>query len=164
MGLPVTRDITAAADVQIPSTLLNNLQDAVVGAKHGSITKFFPITNPGVTATWDDQSVKGLDTTIKPQCDITLPEGTRITALIPYVTVANGDSIQIQLVEQTYATGSTAIDSDAPTSSTSNGYEGVPFTTALPYIVPAGKRVTLFFNTQHADHKCWGAAVTYEKP
>ena len=39
MTLPLTRDITLASKTQIPSTLLNNLQDMIIGGKHGPKTK-----------------------------------------------------------------------------------------------------------------------------
>ncbi len=35
MALPTTRDITLAPGSQIPSTLLNNLQDAIISGAHG---------------------------------------------------------------------------------------------------------------------------------
>ena len=39
MALPIDRDITLANGTQIPSTLLNNLQDMIIDRKHGLITK-----------------------------------------------------------------------------------------------------------------------------
>ncbi|KKK94428.1 hypothetical protein LCGC14_2682950, partial [marine sediment metagenome] len=35
MALPSSRDITLAEGTQIPSTLLNNLQDMIIGGKTG---------------------------------------------------------------------------------------------------------------------------------
>lgn len=51
MALPFTRDVTISSGTQIPSTLLNNLQDMVVGGKHGEIRRL----TSGVDGIWDGQ-------------------------------------------------------------------------------------------------------------
>jgi hypothetical protein len=40
MGIPVSRDETAVAGATIKSSLLNNLQDAIVDGKHGLVTRY----------------------------------------------------------------------------------------------------------------------------
>jgi len=42
MTLPLSRDITLANGTQIPSTLINALQDAIVGGRHGEIRRIVP--------------------------------------------------------------------------------------------------------------------------
>lgn len=42
MTLPTTRDITLAPGTQIPSTLLNNLQDMIIGGRFGTVRKVTP--------------------------------------------------------------------------------------------------------------------------
>lgn len=44
MALPTTRDETAVAAAQVKSAMLNNIQDCIVGGKHGSITRVIPIS------------------------------------------------------------------------------------------------------------------------
>lgn len=42
MTLPTTRDITLAPGTQIPSTLLNNLQDMIIGGRFGTVRRVTP--------------------------------------------------------------------------------------------------------------------------
>ena len=39
MTLPLSRDVSFAPGTQIPSTFLNNLQDMIIGGRHGPVTK-----------------------------------------------------------------------------------------------------------------------------
>lgn len=43
MALPTSRDVTFAPGSQIPSSVLNNIQDNIIGAKHGDVTRYIPI-------------------------------------------------------------------------------------------------------------------------
>lgn len=161
MGLPLTRDITASADVAIPSTAFNNVQDAVVGKKHGSVSKYFPISNPG-DLSWIEGGVQGNDT-VKPQCDLLLEPGTRITALEFGTEVSGGVAISGQLLAIPNAGGAPTVVETA-TSTTTTGSETVSFSSSMPYTIPAGYRVRISFTTGDAGHTLYGANATYERP
>lgn len=42
MALPNDRDATISSATQIPSTLLNNIQDMIIGGKHGEVRRLMP--------------------------------------------------------------------------------------------------------------------------
>lgn len=88
MSLPTSRDITlSAGSSQVPSALLNNLQDAVVGNKHGTLTLIVPgsafvRSNSGGANTYSVASLisNGADAPDM-LAPIVLPVGKRITSV-----------------------------------------------------------------------------------
>jgi hypothetical protein len=84
MTLPLSRDITAVGGSAIPSNLANNVQDMIVGGRHGSEEWLFPATG-GLEAigAW---SYNGLYVSASGAAQVLdlslgkLPVGARITA------------------------------------------------------------------------------------
>ena len=89
MALPSSRDITLAQGTQIPSTLLNNLQDMIIGGKTGPEVVAIP-GSAGVPAGASPDPVNPSGDIFGSRWDITVGQFMEIT--FP-VTVAPGDRI-----------------------------------------------------------------------
>lgn len=131
MTLPTSRDLTLAPGTQIPSSLLNNLQDAIIGGKHGPLT-FFLSSIDGFT----DGTPSGVSGYVELAANnevykaIALPFGTQITAIDVYVEMSN--------LADTFDTGlSAGVDGFVGTTglvtSATTTIEKISAPTLLPY-------------------------------
>lgn len=118
MTLPLTRDITLALGTQIPSTLLNTLQDMIIGGKHGPKTIAIPgaAGDPGPSAAvMPTSDVFGSRWTIATTqigeifYPVTVAIGDRITDFRAFGEIQNaGDTFSVTLLKRA-GTTSTAV-------------------------------------------------------
>jgi hypothetical protein len=165
--LPTSRDITASSGQQIPSTLANNIQDMIVGGRHGPIRR--------ITQALYGQG-PGFDSSTPPPDYQTLtPSGA--TRLIPGAAfmiplqlaageILNDCNVMIlgpitqvhsfQLVEDGLLIG-TIVNHPFATAST---YERVAVNAAFPFTVPTPSPPTTL--GQYAVHFTQAAASNHD--
>jgi len=117
MALPQDRDATLAPGSQIPSALLNNIQDMIIGARHGDIRKLTP-ANMGMF------SISGA-TNINADNSVNLEPSQ--TMFIP-LRVVGGDVIvdaELFIVSHSVITGANTFTSQLYRGATAVGAGGV---------------------------------------
>lgn len=165
--LPFSRTITLGPGSPWPSSLGNELQDMIIGRKHGDIDldvpgAAFTLCGPNYAATVpafnDDWAFTGIappnDTIV---CGLSLPVGTRINSLIWHYNKASVSSTMTMKLRKRNGTTSGDVDSLA------DGTSGASYTTAtraaasfsvVPnYEVAAGDVLQLRVQVGSASHR-----------
>ncbi len=182
MALPTSRDITLASKTVIPSTLLNNIQDMIVGRKHGLQTLVIPtpaaMAERGATgsgsaldtefgigdARW--RLAAGDATTLA--YPIMLPVGTRIIAYSVHGEVlTDGDDFDVGLRRQP-GTSTSGVVVDGPTTSpTTVALHKVEVTLGAPHVMLADNGYTVtcrIVGSNSGDIRARCATVDYDRP
>lgn len=165
--LPFSRTITLGPGSPFPSALGDELQDMIIGAKHGDI----PVTIPGacftllnpnyasaVASFGDDWQWTG---TTPPNdrivCGLVLPVGTRINSLIWHFNKASQAAALTMSLRKRNGTTNADIDSLADVTSgaayTTNTRLAAAFSVEPNYAVAAGDALQLRVVSGHASHR-----------
>lgn len=165
MPLPLVRDLTINPTDPVPSSLLNKLQDMVIGAKFGPtpvslggsafqvIGAATPLLNAGGLWTF---SAAGLLSS-----GLRLAEGTKITALTWAYNRGGAGTMQLRLYKRNILGGGAAVSLDLTTINAGTGYTT---TTKNPnYTVEVGYEVSLVADCDNAAHQFGGAAIVIER-
>ncbi len=180
-SLPLARNETVAADGVISSTLLNDIQDCIVGAKHGSIVKrigaaemncsdaslFTPLDMAfELAASTGSQTV---------MADLGLPVGARVTLVkvICLCTAATAGAITAAWKKATHLVGA-AVGAVVPvdvvaavgSAATANVVLAVTLTPASPVVIGANEvhAVSMVLSNSAGNKLVFAVEVTYEKP
>lgn len=176
MALPLTRDETLVAGAQVKSALLNNLQDATVGGKHGSIVRVIPAADAAEQFSATPPTV-GTDFYLNANGDragrtgkvvfgIPLLVGERVTAITVYAKDVDGThKFKGQLFERNMVTSARTSKSDLTLSAGSGLDQALALTTVVATTLAAGRRLEVDVTIDAgatSDYLIYGIAVTYE--
>jgi len=170
MSLPLTRNRNYAQGVQIESADLNDLQDQVIGGKHGYKELLIPAsamhTSTAAPADfsgtrWTENS--GSDIVYAP---IALHVGDVITAIEVYGFESAADEYDCDLYETNLATGGDT-NLGNKTSGTTNAWTSVTYTTAdanIPLTLLDDRAYQLRIDLTGAGVIVLAVKVTYYRP
>ncbi len=150
MALPLTRDITLASGTQIPSTLLNNLQDMIIGGKSGPRTLVIPaamIAQENATYLLNNNTLR-FSASANSDCPVLLNTGDRITSysIVTRNSIA-ADKINFSLAKSA-ETVLTFLDGVTATDTSGAGLHTDTIILATPEIVATGES---YIMTAQAD-------------
>jgi len=175
MTLPTSRNTTYTPASQIKANDLNSIQDAIIGAKHPSLTiqiagvSFQPQGGTGVSYDCSG-TVAGLTmaNVVRAYAPVNLPVGTRITAARLYVVDVAGTTIFGRLAESDLVNPAVGglVSGDTPNSAGSGAYQALTVDAALfPVAVAAHRAWTFAVLTAGGVGSCtiYGAEVDYDR-
>ena len=161
MTLPTSRNTTYAVGTEIKSADLNDLQDHIIGGKHGSIIRTAGV-NPDVVSGsaafvedgYSTGSYIGLFT-------LPMQIGEKLTALTVYLKDGNpGVAYQLKLIDMT--DGSSATKSDLMTSDASGTDQVIVATGIVVAAAVVTSRYFLGVNTSTAGARIYGIEYSVE--
>ena len=167
--LPLSRNTTYTPASPVKSADLNDVQDMIIGAKHGSITMGIdPCGGQAHGANADLNTSKvtwsGVDTWETP---LLLPAGTRLTEIKAFISRDSGTAIILGLTERVLA-GFGSIDdivfeSYAGGAGNQTVVVDTPASFSMPFTLQAGGVYALRMLADALDD-LYGWEVTYETP
>lgn len=149
MALPTTRDVTMAPGSQIPSTLLNNLQDMIIGGKHGALRQTRGIgsmmsqasefistsSGPNISASTGQHSAGNVEAFV----------GHRIQEYWGYGEVqSGGDTFKVELRFMPSTTTTTTVVGSKQTSPSGAAFHEVGEVLGAPHVVVDDRLYTVF--------------------
>lgn len=170
MALPLSRDYDATPAAPVASATTNNLQDSVIGAKHGTISRFLSAYEgrsgtalPGAYSEnpiyWQASSGGGLFT-----IPLVLKPGDRLLSLS--VRHYSGGGVNKEI--HAYRATSGGVYGLLPTwTKTFNPVDLVIAEEALDgtdYLLLAGESLYLRYIADHAADRLYGVTVTWDRP
>ena len=175
--LPTSRDVTLVADAEVPSSLLNNLQDCIVGGKHGAKTKTLAAATANANATsgfqyaatagsgndelWE--SLASTDETVV--VPLNLDVGDRLVSVKAWVQAVGG-TVSIRLYKEDLSNGTeTQLGSTATSSGTTR--QALTVTPTAPgEVVASGFKywLAVLAVTTTSAKRFWGGEMVYEHP
>ena len=163
MPLPTGRNTTYAAGVDVESADMNDLQDQIIGAKHGPRRKWFPFTlisSAGHTVNpyYADNEAAGH------YIHFLLCEGDRITDIDCVLVDVIGSVTACKMVLLDTSTGGTDETRTPVNSDNSGNIQEVPLPEDLPYTLSADETMGVLINPSNANAKTYGIWVTFEHP
>jgi hypothetical protein len=168
MALPISRNTDYTAASPIKSVDLNDLQDALIGAKHGPISIIIP------AAGWQQQSGGGgvlgdgqwtFSAVTSLVADLPrLPVGTVITSIVWGYNRGGGGNVTRKMRKRNVVTGAAPADAFAAPAADNTGAAWETQTDAPAYTVEADTGVWLEVTCDNAANVFGGAVVTITKP
>ena len=161
MTLPTSRNTTYAVGVEIESADLNDLQDMIIGGKHGSVVRQIAghviAASGSFVATAGGYSVGDVIGMI----DLPTQTGEIITAVTVYLK-DSGTVYTYQLKELVMTTEAVTAMSDIMTSSGGSANQSLAATTVVATATAAGTRYFLEVDTGSATARTYGVEYTVE--
>lgn len=187
MALPTSRDFDAVDAGPLPHTTVNNLQDAIVNARHGIIPVYVPATawqgdtrDQTLDALRFVRPTAGADT--GPRWEIVsgtnrkvswspnLPFGTVIHEMVVWEKDDNVTPNAMQVFEEQWGANSptwTLLDShtfSASAVSKVTTLDSGNMGSVFPYTVTAAQEITFDFDMNPTGAIFWGAYIQISKP
>jgi hypothetical protein len=168
MALPISRNTDYTAASPIKSVDLNDLQDAVIAAQHGSITVPIPAAGwqprAGGGGNLGDGKWTFSSATVLVAALPRLPVGTVIEQVVYGYNRGGAGTVTCQARKRNIVTGTvTALIGTLPAGDTT-GSAHETHTDALNYTVEANTGVWLEVTCDNAANEFVGAVVTINKP
>lgn len=166
MALPLTRDETLIAGSQVKSSLLNKLQDMIVGGKHGAIDipiggAAFVINPPGTGALnnaglWTFSTAPNILT-----APLLLPVGAVLNTLTLGFNRNGAGTITSRTYKRNVLTGANSVI-DTTAISAGTGYTSQVI--AIGYTVEAAHEVLVEISIGNIANQFGGAIINVSKP
>lgn len=161
MALPESRNTNYAAGTEIKSADLNDLQDAIIGAKHGSVEVMVHALAAEPTQGCTVQSNRwihdGAGTDILSAKLPDLPVGTRVDAIKVYIEQSAINEVTAEPFSTDVSAGTTSSSISAQKSNgAGTGTREIDFTSSdsgIPFTIEAGK-------TYHLQIRMIGGAAS----
>ena len=172
MALPSSRDFDAVDAGPLPAATVNNLQDAVVGGKHGEKTLLLAgsMLSDGSGANpidWVDGIVLGHTSgTSIANAPIPLCAGDRIKTIKVYIDdgASSAFTVTYYVLDLTSSAGTPVLDSDSDTSSGGGGQEVVELD-GINYTLTATGAAYVKINIPTGNNnRIKGVTVLYDRP
>lgn len=166
MGLPATREITATTSTPVPSTVMNVVQDCIVGRLHAEQEEEIPagdfVMLTGNPATFD--GTKWVHSSASPWAPYAFPKipvGDRLTSIsFAYNRGTSTVGLSLSVLDATGTIVGSALVSDSDTTSSGNQVKKY---TGLNHVMLTGQSLALSFIVLGTDAQVFGAAKFWDK-